>query len=49
MTQKENEKKLFVEVGVDLLYYPGDKVMTASTTEGTYDDLDNWGGLDEIW
>ena len=47
--QKEVEKRLFVEVDVEVIIFGNADVLTESTPKGAYDDLNDWGGLEEVW
>ena len=47
--QEEVEKRLFVEVDVDVILFTSESVLTDSTPQGAYGNLNEWGGLDEIW
>ena len=47
--QKENAKRLFVEVNCDVVLFTGESVLMNSTIQGAYGDLNTWEGLDDIW
>ena len=49
MAQEKVEKRLFAEIEVNVIFFPKERVLTASTPEGVYSDPDEWGGLVDLW
>ena len=49
MTKQEVDKKIFVEVVVGVIPLFGSKVMLASQPLGAYDNVNEWGGIEELW
>lgn len=43
------DKKLFIEVGVDVISFKDDDVLTASQPVGAYGQFDDWKGVDDVW